>query len=42
VKYAFIENNHVIVQDAKVIVVIIVVVVGYGFYFLSSRILLES
>jgi hypothetical protein len=30
-KYAFIENNHIIVQDAKVIVV--VVVVGYGFIF---------
>ncbi len=28
IKYAFIENNHIIVQDAKVIVV-----VGYGFCF---------
>jgi len=37
-KYAFIENNHIIVQDAKVVVV----VVGHEFIYFSSRILLES
>ncbi len=37
-KHAFIENNHIIVQDAKVIVVVVVVVVvGYDFIYFSIK-----